>query len=131
MLAFSPQLTISTAMVYFHRFFARESFDKYRYEVWFSVYKNRTKKLILPAFQLIAATCVYLACKVEESSRKASDIAQVCMLCRANRGNHSEEKTRVGCGSDGSGIFVSLKRALAFFLSASCFMQFFGLSTYY
>ncbi|KAI8139213.1 cyclin-like protein [Fennellomyces sp. T-0311] len=70
-----PQLTISTAMVYFHRFFARESFDKYRYEV-------------------IAATCVYLACKVEESSRKAMDIVQVCMMCRKSRGNHNDEKTR-------------------------------------
>ncbi|KAI9493883.1 cyclin-like protein [Zychaea mexicana] len=70
------QLTISTAMVYFHRFFARESFTVYKYEY-------------------IAATCVYLACKVEESSRKASDVATACIQYRPNRGSSDEEKAKI------------------------------------
>ncbi|KAI9266639.1 cyclin-like protein [Phascolomyces articulosus] len=70
-----PQLAISTAMVYFHRFFARESFNSHKYEQ-------------------IAATCVYLACKVEESSRKAIDVAKACSQYRLSRSNHSEDNAK-------------------------------------
>ncbi|KAG2221143.1 hypothetical protein INT45_004452, partial [Circinella minor] len=72
-----PQLTISTAMVYFHRFFSRESFNNHRYEH-------------------IAATCIYLACKVEESSRRPSDVAEACIQYRASsRSNHNENNPKI------------------------------------
>ncbi|KAI7867727.1 hypothetical protein BDF14DRAFT_1801161 [Spinellus fusiger] len=42
----------------------------------------------------MAATCVYLACKVEESSRKLSDIISALLYNRYNQVNHTNEKTK-------------------------------------
>ncbi|KAI8578882.1 hypothetical protein K450DRAFT_244953 [Umbelopsis ramanniana AG] len=54
-----PQITIATAMVFFHRFFMRKSLKDY-------------------PFYDIAATAIFLATKVEESGRKLRDIVTVC-----------------------------------------------------
>ncbi|KAI9028284.1 cyclin-like protein [Phycomyces nitens] len=70
-----PQITVATACVYFHRFYARESFRTY----------DATN---------MAATCVYLACKVEESSRKLGDVVTALMHGRFNQTKHAEEKTK-------------------------------------
>jgi hypothetical protein len=53
-----PKLTIATALVFFHRFFARQSFKKH----------DRST---------LAATCLHLAGKVEETPRKLSMVIQV------------------------------------------------------
>ncbi|CAM0139569.1 unnamed protein product [Umbelopsis sp. WA50703] len=54
-----PQITIATAMVFFHRFFMRKSLKDY-------------------PFYDIGATAIFLATKVEESGRKLRDIVTVC-----------------------------------------------------
>jgi cyclin T len=53
-----PKLTIATALVFFHRFYARQSFKKH----------DRAT---------LAATCLHLAGKVEETPRKLSMVIQV------------------------------------------------------
>lgn len=50
-----PQLTIATAIVFYHRFFARESYEHYE------------------RFQ-VATTALFLAAKVEETPRKLKDV---------------------------------------------------------
>lgn len=50
-----PQLTIATAIVFFHRFFARQSFRKY----------DRI---------IVATACLFLAGKVEEAPKKLRDV---------------------------------------------------------
>ncbi|KAI8883136.1 hypothetical protein K501DRAFT_285520, partial [Backusella circina FSU 941] len=52
-----PLNTIATAATLFHRFFARESFTEVQYDK-------------------IAAACLFVACKSEESSRRAVDLAK-------------------------------------------------------
>ncbi|OZJ01819.1 hypothetical protein BZG36_04810 [Bifiguratus adelaidae] len=54
-----PQITLATACVFFHRFYMRQSLSKYPYYD-------------------IAATCIFLATKVEETGRKISHIIVVC-----------------------------------------------------
>ncbi|KAI8063748.1 cyclin-like protein [Gongronella butleri] len=71
-----PQNTVATAMVYFHRFYMRYCFSDYTSDY-------------------IAGTCVYLACKVEESSRKVSDVATACVMNRYRQLRSSEEKQKV------------------------------------
>ncbi|KAG5513308.1 hypothetical protein PMAC_001371 [Pneumocystis sp. 'macacae'] len=56
-----PQLTLSTAAVFLHRFYMRFSLAKYHYYVI-----------------EIAATCILLATKVEESCRKLRNIIIAC-----------------------------------------------------
>ncbi|KAI8371354.1 cyclin-like protein [Radiomyces spectabilis] len=68
-----PQVTIATATSYFHRFYARNSFKSYDYEY-------------------VAATCVYLAGKVEESSRQLKDVVTACIISRKT---HSDEKGKI------------------------------------
>jgi len=50
-----PQLSIATAIVFYHRFYARESYENYE------------------RFQ-VATTCLFLASKVEETPRKLRDV---------------------------------------------------------
>ena len=50
-----PQLSVATAMAFYHRFFARESHENFE------------------AFEL-AATCLFLAAKVEETPKKLRDV---------------------------------------------------------
>jgi cyclin T len=58
-----PQLTIATAIVFFHRFYATRKFSEYeRY--------------------IIATTCLFLAGKVEETPKKIRDIIAVTELLR-------------------------------------------------
>ncbi|KAJ8657148.1 hypothetical protein O0I10_007228 [Lichtheimia ornata] len=71
-----PLLTIATAMTYFHRFYTRHSFTHYRFEV-------------------VAATCVYLACKVEESMRKIKDVVAASLLHMHSRENHEDEMAKL------------------------------------
>jgi cyclin T len=58
-----PQLTIATAIVFFHRFYATRKFSEYdRY--------------------IIATTCLFLAGKVEETPKKIRDIIAVTDMLR-------------------------------------------------
>ena len=50
-----PQLTIATAIVFYHRFYSRKSYDGY----------DRFR---------IATTCLFLAGKVEETPKKIKDV---------------------------------------------------------
>jgi len=50
-----PQLSIATAIVFYHRFYARESYENYE------------------RFQ-VATTCLFLASKVEETPKKLRDV---------------------------------------------------------
>ena len=50
-----PQLSIATAIVFYHRFYARESYEVYE------------------RFQ-VATTCLFLASKVEETPKKLKDV---------------------------------------------------------
>ncbi|KAI9318671.1 cyclin-like protein [Dichotomocladium elegans] len=69
-----PQLTVATAMVFFHRFYTRHSFGVYR------------------ELEIIAATCMYLACKVEESSRKVSDVVGYSLIHLHHRDKYNDDK---------------------------------------
>ncbi|ORX44024.1 cyclin-like protein [Hesseltinella vesiculosa] len=71
-----PQNTVATAMVYFHRFYMRYCFSDF-------------------SSDYLAATCIYLACKVEESSRKVNDVATACMMNRCVQDARNEEKQKV------------------------------------
>ena len=51
----SPQLSIATAIVFYHRFYSRKSYDSY----------DRFR---------IATTCLFLAGKVEETPKKIKDV---------------------------------------------------------
>jgi hypothetical protein len=53
-----PQLTIATAVVFFHRFYVRHKFKDYD--------KNT-----------IASTCLFLAAKVEETPKKLKDVIDI------------------------------------------------------
>jgi cyclin T len=74
-----PQLTIATAIVYFHRFFARHSFKK----------KDRV---------IIATACIFLSAKVEESPRKLCHLIiqshQVLTASRKIQGEPMREGTK-------------------------------------
>ena len=50
-----PQLTIATAIVFYHRFYSRQSYDCY----------DRFR---------VATTCLFLAGKVEETPKKIKDV---------------------------------------------------------
>ena len=50
-----PQLSIATAIVFYHRFYARESYEAYE------------------RFQ-VATTCLFLASKVEETPKKLREV---------------------------------------------------------
>ncbi|CAO3581141.1 unnamed protein product [Absidia cylindrospora] len=76
LVCYRPQITIATAMVYFHRFYIRCSFHDY-------------------SMQYVAGACVYLACKVEESSRKVSDVTSACLVSRYSRTSQTEEKQKM------------------------------------
>ncbi|KAI1317158.1 hypothetical protein EDD11_008949 [Mortierella claussenii] len=54
-----PQLTLATAALFFHRFYMRHSLKDYK-------------------FYDIGATCIYLASKTEESTRKFKDVIIAC-----------------------------------------------------
>ncbi|KAF9110543.1 hypothetical protein BGX27_006203 [Mortierella sp. AM989] len=54
-----PQLTMATAALFFHRFYMRHSLKDYK-------------------FYDIGATCIYLASKTEESTRKFKDVIIAC-----------------------------------------------------
>ncbi|CAG8691262.1 5964_t:CDS:2 [Ambispora leptoticha] len=54
-----PQITIATAATFLHRFYMRRSLLKFHHYD-------------------IAGTCVFEACKTEETSRKMDDVARIC-----------------------------------------------------
>ncbi|KAI8393408.1 cyclin-like protein [Radiomyces spectabilis] len=70
------QVTVATAAVYFHRFYTRRSFQDYD-------------------FEYVAAACIYLAGKVEDSRAKLHDIIQVCAHHNYGRENHVAEKIKI------------------------------------
>ncbi|KAJ1951348.1 hypothetical protein EC988_004069 [Linderina pennispora] len=65
-----PQLVASTACVFFHRFFMRQSLADYQHLE-------------------VAGSCVFLATKVEEHKRNLKDVAYKCALV-ATKGNEAE-----------------------------------------
>ncbi|EPY51609.1 P-TEFB associated cyclin [Schizosaccharomyces cryophilus OY26] len=71
-----PQLTLATANAYFHRFYLRFSLKEYHYYD-------------------IAATCVFLASKVEDSNRKLRDIIINCAkVAQKNNNILIDEQTK-------------------------------------
>lgn len=54
-----PQMTINAAATFFHRFYMRFTLKKYHYYD-------------------IGGTCIFLACKVEESNRRIRDVVVAC-----------------------------------------------------
>ena len=64
-LARRPQLSIATAIVFYHRFYARESYESYE------------------RFQ-VATTCLFLASKVEETPKKLKDVILECYKVQHN-----------------------------------------------
>ncbi|KAI9307925.1 cyclin-like protein [Cunninghamella echinulata] len=68
-----PQITVATAIVYFHRFYMRCSFSEY-------------------GMEHVSGACIYLACKVEESSRKVSDVTMACLMTRYHKINEDEKQ---------------------------------------
>ncbi|KAI8337263.1 cyclin-like protein [Chlamydoabsidia padenii] len=92
-----PQITVATAMVYFHRFYMRCSFKDHN-------------------MNQVAGACVYLACKVEESSRKVNDVTSACLTTLYSRSNSNEEKQQ---------LFVTWRSAILwyerFLLESLCF----------
>ncbi|KAI9310571.1 cyclin-like protein [Dichotomocladium elegans] len=71
-----PLPTLATAMTFFHRFFTQHSFVHYRLEV-------------------VAACCLYFACKVEESFRNINDVVGSTMLNILGPNNHSEDHAKL------------------------------------
>lgn len=61
-----PQHVMNTACIYFHRFFMRKPLEYGSNKLGHSHYE-------------IAATCIFLACKVEESHRKLPSIIDAAM----------------------------------------------------
>lgn len=83
-------------MVFFHRFYTRRSFKDYKYEVSHDHFDASESCGEADTHKYIAAACVYLAGKVEESSRKLNSVVMACVANRYDRTNHSDEKQRVG-----------------------------------
>ncbi|EPX70452.1 P-TEFB associated cyclin [Schizosaccharomyces octosporus yFS286] len=72
----SPQITLATANAYFHRFYLRFSLKDYHYYD-------------------IAATCIFLASKVEDSNRKLRDIIINCAkVAQKNNNILIDEQTK-------------------------------------
>lgn len=61
-----PQITLSTAAVFFHRFFMRHAMEDVSNPKGFHYYP-------------IAATCLFLATKVEENCRKVKELVVACV----------------------------------------------------
>ncbi|CDS11956.1 hypothetical protein LRAMOSA04152 [Lichtheimia ramosa] len=74
-----PQPAVATAMVFFHRFYTRHSFSIYKPEI-------------------LAATCMFLACKVEDSFCKINDIVSISMGHLYTWGSTNEEKAKMFFG---------------------------------
>lgn len=78
-----PRVAVATAMVFFHRFYAKHSFNEHdRFEV--------------------AAACVLLAAKTEESPKKLSVVIQECHRLK-NRGMQRGGSSPGPVGSGGTG----------------------------
>ncbi|KAI7882465.1 cyclin-like protein [Lichtheimia hyalospora FSU 10163] len=75
----APQPTVATAMVFFHRFYTRHSFSIYKPEI-------------------LAATCMFLAGKVEEPFCKIDDIVSLSMAHLYTWGKSNEEKAKMSFG---------------------------------
>jgi len=70
-----PQLSIATAIVFFHRFYARESYEHYdRFTV--------------------ATTCLFLASKVEETPKKLKDVVVETFKVHHNTDKAPEPETK-------------------------------------
>ncbi|KAJ8662240.1 hypothetical protein O0I10_001933 [Lichtheimia ornata] len=74
----TPQPAVATAMVFFHRFYTRHSFSIYKPEI-------------------LAATCMFLACKVEDSFCKINDVVGVSMA-HLYTGSTNDEKAKMFFG---------------------------------
>ncbi|ORZ01816.1 cyclin-like protein [Lobosporangium transversale] len=70
-----PQLTMATAALFFHRFYMRHSLKDYK-------------------FYDIGATCIYLASKTEESTRKFKDVIIACAQKAAKRETPIEDSSK-------------------------------------
>ncbi|KAJ3106602.1 hypothetical protein HDU97_005967 [Phlyctochytrium planicorne] len=64
-----PQHVMSTACVYFHRFYMRQSFKNHNLYVSFTLYESLDN---------VGGSCVYLATKIEEYGRKLGQVVCVC-----------------------------------------------------
>ncbi|EEB06174.1 P-TEFB associated cyclin [Schizosaccharomyces japonicus yFS275] len=71
-----PQSTLATANIFLHRFYLRHSLKEYHYYD-------------------IAATCIFLACKVEDTNRKVRDIVVYCAkVAQKNLDLEIDEQTK-------------------------------------
>ncbi|KAG0271379.1 hypothetical protein BGZ95_000812 [Linnemannia exigua] len=70
-----PQLTMATAALFFQRFYMRRSFKDYKYYD-------------------VAATCIYLASKTEESTRKFKDIVIACAQKAAKKDTPIDDQSK-------------------------------------
>ncbi|KAF9547600.1 hypothetical protein EC957_008256 [Mortierella hygrophila] len=70
-----PQLTMATAALFFQRFYMRRSFKDYKYYD-------------------VAATCIYLASKTEESTRKFKDIVIACAQKAAKKDSPIDDSSK-------------------------------------
>lgn len=61
-----PQITLATASVYLHRFYMRESMEQTKTRPGYHFYS-------------MAATCLFLATKVEENCRKMKELVVACV----------------------------------------------------
>ncbi|KAF9121454.1 hypothetical protein BGW39_010517 [Mortierella sp. 14UC] len=80
-----PQLTMATAALFFQRFYMRRSFKDYKY------YASDTWG---PHVLDVAATCIYLASKTEESTRKFKDIVIACAQKAAKKDTPIDDQSK-------------------------------------
>ena len=82
-----PQITLATASVYLHRFFMRHSM----------VEDKRDPERPKPAmhYYSVAATCLFLASKVEENCRKMKELVVACVrVAQKNPGKVVDEQDK-------------------------------------
>ena len=76
-----PKLTIATALVFFHRFYSRQSFkyhDRFVSQAFLRIYPTN----LTFCSKLIANTCLHLAGKVEETPQKLSRVIEITYKMR-------------------------------------------------
>lgn len=105
-----PQAVMATGQVLFHRFYCKKSFARFNVKVSFLL------QLLLPSkvlfihadvcffcvnLQRVAASCVWLASKLEESPRKARQVLVVFHRMECRRENlpieHLDTSSKVRC----------------------------------